>query len=60
MNESAVSEQLDNRQITLALQTYAVATRDEAGPVPLAASRKAILEAMDQLRAVAVAMLGEG
>ena len=43
----------------LALQPYAVEARDAAGPVPLAASREAILEAMEELRGEAVIFLGE-
>jgi hypothetical protein len=38
----------------------AVETHYEEGPVPLSASRKAFLAAMDQLRHEAVALLGEG
>lgn len=44
----------------LALQPYAVEARYEEGPFPLSASREAILEAMDQLREEAVALLEEG
>ena len=51
---------LSTARALLALQPYAVAARDEAGPVPLTASREAILEAMEQLRGEAVVFLGEG
>lgn len=44
----------------LALQPYAVEARYEEGPFPLLASREAILEALEQLRDEAVALLGEG
>jgi hypothetical protein len=60
MNESAVLELLEDLRVMLALQPYAVEARDEAGPFPLAASREAILEAMEQLRDEAVVFLGEG
>ncbi len=43
----------------LALQPYALEARYGAGPFPLAASREAILEAMEQLRDEAVVLLGE-
>jgi hypothetical protein len=44
----------------LALQPYAAEAHYEEGLFPLAASREATLEAMDQLRAKAVAHLREG
>lgn len=44
----------------LALQPYAVEARDEAGPFPLAASWKAILEMVETLRGEAVSHLEEG
>ena len=43
----------------LALQPYAVEARNEAGPFPLSARREAILEALEQLRDEAEALLGE-
>jgi hypothetical protein len=44
----------------LALQPYAVEARYEVGPFALAASREAILEAMEQLRDEALVLLREG
>ena len=50
--------ELDPRLV--ALQPYAVEARYEEGPFPLSASREAILRAIEQLRAEAVALLVEG
>ena len=60
MSQPELMMSLSTARALLALQPYAVEARYEAGPFPLAASREAILEAMEQLRGEAVAMLGEG
>ena len=59
MSQPELMMSLSTARALLALQPYAVAARNEAGPVPLTASREAILEAMEQLRDEAVALLGE-
>ena len=59
MSQPELMMSLSTARALLSLQPYAVAARDEAGPFALAASREAILEAMEELRGEAVIFLGE-
>ena len=60
MSQPELMISLSTARALLSLQPDAVAARDAAGPVPLAASREAILEAMEKLRGEAVVFLREG